>query len=359
VINLRQIAAWASRVLDDAASFFVRIGDIFRSTQKVRLVEQPDGAFLLEQSGKRAKSGPVGPALRIADGKLAEPIPAKTRTMLAGSHLEITLQASRFIFRPLELPRRASEFLEGIVRAQIDRLTPWKPAEAVFGWSEPVLAGADRLEVTVAATAQEALQPVVQAFTALQADSIQLATLAERGSAPAAPIRVMATAAGGALRARRVRRWLIAILATAGLAFVAAVVASVVVGGQLEGEKQDLARRIADRKAAMLSGRGSAADQALQRLAEKKHATPSAVIVLEALSQTLPDDTYLTELHIEHGQLQIAGLTRDAPALIRLIEQSQHFSRATFFAPTTRMANENGDRFHIQAQIEPVFPTQP
>jgi len=81
------------------------------------------------------------------------------------------------------------------------------------------------------------------------------------------------------------------------------------------------------------------------------------VIVLEALSQTLPDDTFLNELRIENGKVQIAGLTRDAPALIRLIEQSQHFTRATFFAPTTRAASEDRERFHIEAHIEPVFPT--
>ena len=93
----------------------------------------------------------------------------------------------------------------------------------------------------------------------------------------------------------------------------------------------------------------------LRALERRKYQSPSSVIVLEVLSQILPDHTYVTELRIEGDKLRVIGVTRDAPELIRLMERSPNFTRATFFAPTTRGPSDPGERFHIEAQIEPVF----
>ena len=281
---------------------------------------------------------------------------AKTRAILAGSQIEVILKASRFIFRPLELPSRANEFLDGVVRAQIDRLTPWSQRDAAFGWSTPSPLGADRMIVTVAATAVATITPIVKALADRRADAISVSTVSDASGANP-PIMVFAQRAGAELRMRRLRRKLIALLIVTCVATGLGASASIVVGNDLDAERMGLERKIAERHAALISGRGSIADEAVAALEARKRATPAGVIVIEALSQTLPDDTYLNELRIEDGKVQIAGLTRDASALIKLIEQSQHFTHATFFAPTTRAPTDSGERFHIEAHIEPVFPT--
>src|ERR1700730_15530912 len=93
----------------------------------------------------------------------------------------------------------------------------------------------------------------------------------------------------------------------------------------------------------------------LSLLARRKQTTPSSVMVLEAISRVLPDTTYVTELRIEGDKVQVVGISQDAPSLVRLMEQSPQFSRATFFAPTTRAQNDPGERFHIEVHITPYF----
>ena len=88
--------------------------------------------------------------------------------------------------------------------------------------------------------------------------------------------------------------------------------------------------------------------------AQRKNASLPSVVVLEALSQILPEQTYVTEFRIEGTKLRLVGVTSDAPALIALLEESHFFSHASFFAPTTRSSSQTAERFHIEATIEPL-----
>jgi general secretion pathway protein L len=159
----------------------------------------------------------------------------------------------------------------------------------------------------------------------------------------------------GSLDVSRMCRVLTVLLLAAVASATVSLGIAAVVDGQLEAQQQQLSRKIAERRAAMRIKLATSDDSAQSILARRKHATPASVMVLEALSQILPDNTYVTELRIEKDKLQVVGITQDAPSLVKLIEQSPHFTRATFFAPTTRAANDPGERFHVEARIKPYF----
>lgn len=307
----------------------------------VRLVENETGSFALEA----AKPENIPKEIAFEDGKFASPNLAQ---IVRGSRVEIVLRPSRFLFRPLELPARAADFLDGIVRAQIDRLTPWSASEAVFGCSRPSARDSDGITTEIAAAPRRLAMDYVEALSGFHPSAIAIATDAPGGG----QIKVFEQKSRGAVDPARLSRTLQAVLALVAIAAVIASVAAGYLADSLSAQESELDRQITQRRAA-LRGSDGGERSPLALLERRKYETPASVIVLESLSRILPDHTYVTELHLAGNKIQIGGITRDAPSLIPLIEQSQHFTRATFYAPTTRSSSDPGERFHIEAQIEP------
>ena len=350
---LRQIFDGFSRWLDRVAQAIVAMIGWFVSRRAVELVEGESGAFTVRASGQAVSSGSRVAHLQIKEGGGIHAPSDQAVPNLKGSRVDIVLRPSRFMFRQIELPRRASEFLDGIIRSQIDRLTPWSAEDAVFGWSKPNAIANDRIVVTVAATARTQLTPFVQAVTGLGAESVAVSTIPEAPELGGAAIRVLEQQTRSAVDIHRVRGILVGILMVAGLAAGISISAAVVIADDLSTRQDDLSRRIGDRRAALRAGLDAAANSALSRLERRKYEDPAVVILLDELSKVLPDHTYVTELRFEGKTMQVIGVTRDAPSLIGLIEQSPHFTRATFFAPTTRSPSDPGERFHIEVRLEP------
>jgi len=351
-------SAWLNRVAEAMVATAVR----FRSIPTIALIEGDEGHFSIRTDHKTAALAGTGSELQLNDLRAGGRAASQFETALKGSRVELMLRPERFIFKTMELPSRAAEFLSGVVRSQIDRLTPWSADQAAFGVSSPADAGAGRIAVTVAATAKEMLDPFVQTFTGLGACAVKIATLPTDGAANAPAITVVEQNVGGILDVRLARR--IALAALVSVLVIAAVanIASAMVVHGLQAHQDELAAQIAHIRAAALASRNAPRDPKMvseQALVQRKNQTPSAVIALEILSRILPDNTYLTELRIDSDKVRLTGITRDAPDLIRLIEQSHHFAKATFFAPITHSPSEPGDRFSIEARMEPDFAVTP
>ncbi|MFZ0401407.1 MAG: PilN domain-containing protein, partial [Pseudolabrys sp.] len=330
---LRQIIEAISFWIDSVAATINSIFERTRSHRRVRFVENEHDIFTLHLADGGKNSNLPDQRVQISNGSIVETLPPKWLSILRGSRIELVLQSSRFLFRPLELPKRAAEYLDGIVRSQIDRLTPWTANEAIFSWTQPTDAPNDRINLTIAATAQSMIAPYLRAVAGFNAASIVVSTAQSNLGPQAAPIRLLDQRVGSAVSVRRTRSILMAIFLLSGLSAAASIGFSAIASDNLGAEQQELMRKISARKAAM---RNLFDGSALHTLEKRKQTTPSSVITLEALSKLLPDDTYVTELRIDGERLQIVGMTSDAPSLIRLIEQSPHFAHATFFAPTTR-----------------------
>ena len=339
-------SGWIESVAQMAAGLLSRIS----SPATVRFVEAENGEFRLDFV-KGTTVGKVANSVIIHDGQINPGRSSISNAPFAGNHVELVLQPDRFLFRPLELPNRASEFMAGIVRSQIDRLTPWTADDAAYGWSKPFKDDSEKITVTVAATAISLIKPYVKAIASIGAGSIAVFVSPLESQSNESPIKVWEQRDLRTKDIARIRQMLTKVLAGCGIAAAISIGASAVASVTLSAQQDQLVKQISGARSTAAPSTAAAAQQLLER---RKYDLPSAVLALETLSEILPDQTYVTELQIEGNKVRLSGITQDAPALITLIEQSGRFTRASFFAPTTRSTSNVGDRFHIEAIIKPI-----
>jgi general secretion pathway protein L len=326
-----------------------------RATPRRRiLLEQTDaGDFVARVVSNR--KGVAMPQSTFRPGQAAA-LTEEWRTALRGSQLEIHMRANQVLFRTVDFPKQAADFLVGMVRAQIDRLTPWTADDAAFGMTAQVPVANERIAITLAATSRRTVQPLLDLAADLGAASVEVLVEPPDTETALQPIMIFEQKLTSPMRlATDVPRLLRLTLLGVGAGAAAMLAVSTFLGGAYDDQQQDLQQRISQRRAALRIDQPGGSATSL--LAKRKQTSPSSVMVLEAISRALPNTTYVTELRIDADKMQIVGLTRNAPSLIRLLEQSPQFSRAIFFAPTTRDQNDPGERFHIEAHVMPYFGT--
>src|SRR5262249_51508012 len=169
---LRQIIDGFFRWIDSVATTIVAMAGWSASRRLVQITEQDPTTLVMRTGGK----SPIVEPIAVSEGEVVAALPEKSAALLRGSRAELVLKSDHFLFRPLDLPKRAGEFLDGIVRAQIDRLTPWTAGEALYKWTAPVAIAGDRITMTVAATARAAVAPLLEAVADVQAAAIAVGT---------------------------------------------------------------------------------------------------------------------------------------------------------------------------------------
>lgn len=350
---LGEIAATFSLWIDAVAhGVSVPLANV-KPARRIEVVEDKEGIFTMRLAPKtKIRDGDPSPCrIDLANGTVGNLLSPEWAAAVRGGVVELVLLPSRFVSRPLELPSRAAEFLDGIIRAQIDRLTPWNAAEAVYRWTRPREVAGDRIAMTVVATGRAAVTSLAQAFSGLGAAGVEVSTVTSEQDR----VTVYDQRTGRQTGFSRIRLALVAGLATTGLLATLSIGVAGLIADSYDAQHQQIQRRIAERRAIMRGSQTGSGSSPLELLIRRKQTTRSSVLVIEALSALLPEHTYATEVRLEGDKLQIVGVTRDAPSLINILEQSPHFSSAGFFAPTTRSANEPGERFHIEARLKPHF----
>jgi general secretion pathway protein L len=314
----------------------------FSPTPTQRLIEVRRGEFAFADGD--AESAEAEPFRLDATAKLS----ASAAERLRGKRIEVVLMPEQAVCRPITLPSKASEYIDGIVRAQIDRLAPWNADQAVYGWTI-IPDKSEQITVLVAVTSRALINPHLQALQSVGARSVAFTVaVPDEG---VGQIAIFERQVDGVSTVTHVRNGLNRAFKIAAAAAAFTVVGSMLVDEWFGYERADLLQRTAEvQKSTRVVATGDVSDGAAQLL-RRKTVGPAVTMIVEGLSNVLPDQTYVTELRWDGDRLRLIGITKDAAELVNLLERSGLFTQATFFAPTVR--TDGGERYHIQVMAQP------
>jgi general secretion pathway protein L len=251
--------------------------------------------------------------------------------------------------RPVEMPLAAERDLDRIIGFEMDRLTPFVATEVV--WNTAVAqrdVAQRRLNVRLSLVPRRAVQPCLD-------------LLSRVGLHPA---WVEAAAADGTSRrldlaAPRTDRTAHRALAIAG-GVVAALAAAVIVTPFVT---LALARAETEHAIAMLQPQVARVEALRQRIAADSGSADAltaertrngdALQVLAAVTDIVPDDSWLTEFSLRQGKLGLSGQSPAAAQLIVALGADPAFRNPAFAAPVTRAPDGHADLFVIRAELAP------
>jgi general secretion pathway protein L len=288
--------------------------------------EEPTGRFVLDDQGQSAIAALVQRARHRS--------------------VRVRLPESYLLERSLLLPLVADRDLAAVLSHEIDRITPFR-ADEIF-WQFAV-AQRDRAKGQM--TIRLSLVPKAPwatLLTALAASGVPATTIELPQSGRRIDVdRNLSRREQWA----RHRQW-----GVAGLFGVMAVLAIIVpfvtqalalhaVSQQIASLRPDVA------KADTLRRQITNGTTGIDAIAAEEARTGDVLAVLAAVTDALPDDTYLTSLSLRQGHLSLSGQSTAAAQLIGTLSGQHLLRNAAFDAPITRSDQAKLDLFSIRADL--------
>lgn len=269
-----------------------------------------------------------------------------------GQEVVLCLPPEQVLVKIVALPLAAEENLAEVLTFEMDRQTPFSAAQVYYDFRVTARNREKHsLEVELSLTLREwldrilaeleslGLQPDRATFGCDQSGHFHSANLLPAAHRPTRS---------------RARRFINGALAVLALGLLAAVL-----GLPRWHQKQtlenlerqlDTASRLAE-SSQRLQTRVEDLLKQERFVAEKKRSAPMALEVINEVTRVLPDDTWLNQLELRGGELQLWGNSSASAALIPTVESSALLQDAQFRSPITRDILSDSDRFHLSARI--------
>jgi len=266
-----------------------------------------------------------------------------------GAETVLRVPAAMLLEREISLPLAAERDLVRVLGYEMDRLTPFQAKDVI--WSHELLARDRARNRVMLRLFLIPRAPVAAILAWLDQAGLPVSALQAGAGEPPRLVRLQR---GPTVRERWDRRLTIAAASACAVLGLAALAVPVV--------RQSVALAAVDDRIEALRPLTAQADTLRRRIADvrasgdaiagQRNRSGDALAALAALTEILPDDTFLTEFALNQRHVALRGQSASAPRLLALLAADPAIRSPAFTAPVTR--GEGGrDQFALQAEVAP------
>jgi general secretion pathway protein L len=338
---IKKLTAFWTWLVDGLTDATMIVAATFAKGRSVELLVDNEKGILREPSGKK-----LGHVLRLDETLVTEP--PDLHAALQGAQLDVIVPERLVLHRKLNpIATESMPFLDAFVRHQIERVTPWRAADAYFAVSTSHMDGKPpKVAITLHAVARRLVDHAIVTAREFKPARLRLLLPTLGAEKTIVPIDDDANTRRGTIRKfLQIAVASVIALLIARLAFYPAQIASV------QSQTADLESEIEDQEATLSALRGGTGHFGAADLIAIRQLHPRAVEILENLSAALPDDDYLTSMELSNNGLHVSGISKDPSDLVPALEGSRHFREVSFAEPITRVESGTGNRFHLSMLV--------
>ncbi|MEZ5931999.1 MAG: PilN domain-containing protein [Alphaproteobacteria bacterium] len=307
---------------------------------------QDSGAVLAARRSRRSKT--LG---RTDDEGRATGFEALRKRRYRRWPLIVRLAPDLGMQKVIDLPLAARNDLDNLLQFELDRLTPFSPDEVFFAWR---VQSSDRATGRMSVALDMAPKALVERAFDLAAEHGRGVDRVEIEGGGTEPLNLLqsTTKAENGGRFRHVLPLLVLALAIAAVWI-----------------PLDRQQRVVDRLEADVTALKASAEETLALrdkldaeaseagfLARAKNSRPSMTAILAELTELIPDHSYILQLEIGDGEVQLSGYADKASDLITILDRSEMFASPEFRSAVTRDPRVGKERFQIAAELAEMRP---
>lgn len=317
---------------------------------KIALLLAQDEVFV--ELRLRADSGAQLDDMRVARGEYTaasiDNFLLRNKLTRADVTIAIALRPEQFFKRTLVLPLQAANAVEGIVARDLAEKTPFRLADIHYDYA--VVQEADKLIATQQVVKRDSVEAAALAL------EIDVADIGFLDAATQRAITLHRHSSDQIFWARHTA------LALAGSVVVLALIAGGIDYWRQQSALDALVPQITKMRPQAQEVRDAFAklqhrQSSFGHLLARKHQAPALLDIWDEVTRLVPKDSWLTEFHMTDASpsqdyhLAVSGFSTAAANLVVIFDRSPLFHEAALTAAIALDANEQRERFALQAVV--------